>query len=57
MHFIFVPIMKKHAAVFEILLNLPNMWSFEELIQILIFLKQSKWMQGIDIYFNSRAVK
>lgn len=57
MHFIFVPIIQKHAAVFEILMNIPTLWSFEELKQIATFLKQAKWREGFLIFFKSASVK
>jgi len=31
MHFIYVPIIKKHNAVFEILMNMPTLWSKDEI--------------------------
>ena len=32
MHFIYVPIVTKSAEVLEILLNLPHLWSYDELV-------------------------
>jgi len=31
LHFVFVPIVKKHAAVFTLLMDIPSLWSYEEL--------------------------
>ena len=57
MFFIYVPIVKKEAGVFEILLNIPNLWSYEELRQISIFLKQVKWREGYQIFFKAKSVR
>ena len=57
MYFIYVPIVKKEAGVFEVLVNLPTLWSYEELRLISIFLKQVKWREGYQIFFRSKSVR
>ena len=57
MHFIFVPIVKKYSGILEILLNLSCLWSPEDLSQIIQFLKQAKWIEGLSIFFESNSVK
>lgn len=56
MPFIFVPIAQKQTEILEILLNLPNLWSYEDLKQISILLKQVKWREGFKIFFKSLSV-
>ena len=53
MYFIYVPIAKKDSGIFEILLDIPTLWTYEQLSQILIFLKQVKWREGLTIFFKS----
>jgi len=36
---------------------LPNIWTYDELLQISIFLKQLKWKNGFEIFFRSAAVR
>jgi len=56
MNFIFKPLVQRRTEVVEVLLSLPNLWSYEELVQISIFLKQLKWKKGFEIFFRSPAV-
>mmetsp|Transcript_1954 Transcript_1954/g.3396 ORF Transcript_1954/g.3396 Transcript_1954/m.3396 type:complete len:150 (+) Transcript_1954:1660-2109(+) len=56
MPFIFVPLVQKDAKIFEILMSLPQLWSFEELKDICVFLKHSKWREGLQIFFRSNSV-
>ena len=37
--FLYVPILAKEDGVFEILMNIPTLWTYEDLRQISIFLK------------------
>jgi len=56
MPFIFVPIVTKNAEVFKILLNISNLWSYNDLKEISIFLKQIKWREGYQIFFRTISV-
>jgi len=57
MPFIFVPIIKKNTGILEILLNnLPHLWSFDDLTDMLVFMKQSKWRNGMSIVLKSSAM-
>ena len=56
MPFIFVPITQKQTEILEILLNLPNLWTYEDLKQISILIKQVKWREGYKIFFKSLSV-
>jgi hypothetical protein len=53
MPFVFVPIVSRDHAVFEILMNIPGLWSYEDLQTILLFIKQVKWREGLSIYLKS----
>jgi hypothetical protein len=55
--FIYCPLLRKDAGVIEILLDIASMWSYDELSLILVFMKQVKWREGIQIFFKSNAVK
>ena len=55
--FIYCPLLRKDAGVIEILLDIANMWNYDELSLILVFMKQVKWREGIQIFFKSNAVK
>ena len=56
MPFIYVPIVQKYAEVFRILMSIPTLWSYDDIIQIAIFLKQIKWREGLKIFFKSQSV-
>ena len=56
MPFIFVPIAQKQPEIFEILLNLPHLWTYSDLQQISLLLKQVKWREGYKIFFKSLSV-
>jgi len=55
--FVFVPILLKHSGVFEQVLSIPTLWSFEDLRQISVFIKQAKWREGYQIFFKSNSVR
>ena len=57
MNFIFIPILQKNRAVFEILMNMPSLWSSDELTTIAQFLKHVKWREGFILYYQSTSVK
>lgn len=57
MPFIYAPILLKNADVFELLLNLPAFWTYDDLSEVLLFIKHVKWLEGYQIFFRSHGVR
>lgn len=57
MHFVFVPILKRNAQMLSELLEIMNMWSLDDLKDIMVLCKQAKWADGISIVLQSKAMR
>ena len=47
MQFIFVPILKKNSQMLKELLQISNLWTLEDMKDIMVLCKQAKWSEGI----------
>ena len=54
-NFIFLPILRRDETTLETLLGLTNMWSMEQLKDIMVLCKQMKWHEGIQIVLKSKS--
>jgi hypothetical protein len=56
MPFIYAPLLQKNSAILKILLDIPTLWSMEDLKLIAQFMKHLKWRGGLTILFDSKAM-
>jgi hypothetical protein len=47
--FVFIPILNRDDHIFEGLLELSNIWSMQDLQDLMLFCKQAKWVRGVEI--------
>ena len=55
-HAVFVPILKKQGLMLRELLEISNLWTLEDLKDMMVLCKQAKWSEGISIILQSKAM-
>ena len=50
-----MPILKRDESTLAALLELTNLWSLQDMCDILLFCKQMKWTEGIETVLKSKA--
>ena len=53
--FVFIPILNRDEHIFEGLLELSNIWSVQDLQDLMLFCKQAKWIRGVEIVLQSKS--
>lgn len=53
--FIFVPLIKRDEQTVATLLQMTNLWSLQDLKDMMLLCKQLKWAEGIEIILRSKS--
>ena len=53
--FVFVPILKKDEQTLAALLELTNLWTLQDLCDMMLLCKQMKWAEGIETVLRSKS--
>ena len=53
--FIFIPILNRDAETLQTLMELSNIWSMQDIQDIMSFCKQVKWPRGVEIVLESKS--
>mmetsp|Transcript_6917 Transcript_6917/g.8286 ORF Transcript_6917/g.8286 Transcript_6917/m.8286 type:complete len:110 (+) Transcript_6917:1296-1625(+) len=53
--FVFVPILNRDETTLQKLLELTNLWTLRDLHDIMLFCKQLKWFEGIEVVLKSKS--
>lgn len=53
--FIFVPLLKRDEQTLNALLELTNLWTLQDLKDIMLLCKQLKWSEGLEITLRSKS--
>ena len=54
-NFIFVPILQRDEMALKLLLELTNLWTLNDLKDIMLLCKQMKWAEGIEVVLKSKS--
>lgn len=53
--FVYVPILKRDEITLGTLLELTNLWTLQDLQDIMLLCKQMKWEEGIETVLKSKS--